>query len=241
MDIAFTPKRLAQFFAALTACLIVAHVSVQTVRFATDNDSLAGLVALFSLGADGNLPTFYSSFAILFCAMLLTLIGVAGWGDRHIHTAYWLGLAAIFLFLSVDEMLELHEHLNEPIRSALKTSGFFYYAWVIPYGALLLIFLAAYLRFLLRLPGRTAVLFVVAGATFVSGGIGVEMISAAHSEIHGNLNVTYVTLQTIEESLEMVGIVIFIFALAEYIDQRFGDLRLHISAGSGSAGTGLQQ
>lgn len=60
MDITVTPKRLAQIFAALALCLIAAHVTVQAARFLTGNDSLFGLVALFSLGADGNLPTFYS-------------------------------------------------------------------------------------------------------------------------------------------------------------------------------------
>ena len=241
MDFTATPRHLAQFFGALTVCLIVAHVVVQAARFATGNDSLFGLVALFSLGADGNLPTFYSSFAILFCAMLLTWIGVAGWGDRHIHTAYWLGLAVIFLFLSADEMLALHEHLVEPVRSTLHTGGLFYYAWVIPYGAALLIFLAVYFRFLLRLPVRTAVLFVVAGATYVGGAAGVEMISGWYSEVHGNSNLIYVVLQTIEETLEMVGIVVFIFALADYIDRRFGVLTVRISSGSGPVGSGLEQ
>ena len=240
MELIITPKRLVQFFAAMAVCLTFAHVSVQTVRFVTGHDALLGLVALFSLGSDVSLAAFYSSFAILFCSVLSALIGVAGWREAHSQAPYWLGLAAIFLFLSVDEMLGLHEHLNDLIRSALGSGGFFYYAWVIPYGAALSIFLAVYFRFLIRLPLRTAVLSVVAGATFVGGAVGAEMIGGWYSEAHGNDNVTYVALQTIEELLEMAGIVILIFALAEYIHLRFGEVGVRISE-SGSAVTGLKE
>lgn len=239
MEITLSPRRLAGIFAALAICLIIAHVLIQSVRFYTGDDSLYGFVALFSLGSDRSLPGYYSSFAILFCALLLALIGVARWHDGKAYAAHWLALAGIFVFLSVDEMLEMHEKLNEPIRSALDVGGAFYYAWVIPYGVGLLILAAVYFRFLLQLPARTALLFVAAGATFVSGAAGIEMVSGWYSQIHGSRNVGYVALQSVEEILEMVGILIFIFALAEYIDQRLGMLRIGISSGAGAAGSGL--
>ena len=46
---------------------------------------------------------------------------------------------------------------------------------------------------------------------------------------HGSANPVYVSIQTIEEVLEMVGILVFISALLGYADSRFGGLRLEIS------------
>ncbi len=44
------------------------------------------------------------------------------------------------------------------------------------------------------------------------------------------MNITYVLLQSLEEILEMLGIVIFIYALADYVTKEFGVLRLSVSA-----------
>ncbi len=214
------------------ALLVFGHSVIQGVRFATGDDFLLGLVPLTSIGSDGNVPTYYSALAILLCTGLLAAIGegVRRAGERD--AGYWYGLAAIFAFLSVDEMLALHEHLIEPVRNMLETSGAFFYAWIIPYGIGVLLIGAIYLRFLLRLPSRTMWLFIVAGALFVGGAIGIEMLGGIQAESAGKDNVTYVVLQTIEESMEMAGIVVFVYALADFIQQRFGSLSLRIVAAS---------
>ena len=181
MNLTLTPRRLTSTFAVIALCLLLAHGAIQTVRFATGNERVGGLVFFFSVGADTNLPTFYSAFAILSCAVLLTIVGAASRGGGEVASGYWYGLAVTFLFLALDEMLELHERLIEPMRSRLDTSGYFYYAWVIPYGLGLVVFVGVYVRFLMRVPRRTAVLFVVAGAIFVAGGLGLEMVEGATS------------------------------------------------------------
>ena len=89
---------------------------------------------MFSVGADGSIPTYYSAFALLFSSGLLAFTGYLIRKAGRPMVLYWFGLSVIFLFMSVDEMLELHERLIEPLRGALETSGAFYYAWVIPYG-----------------------------------------------------------------------------------------------------------
>ena len=231
MEIEFSPKRLAWGFSIAVTLAFVAHAITQTLGFITGDGFLYGLVPLFSLGSDRNLPTFYSAFAIVFCSFLLTLIGFASRKDKHINCLYWFALALIFLFLAIDEMLMLHERAIEPIRAALDASGAFYYAWVIPYGVGVLAFCAVYLRFLLRLPRRSAILFVVAGAMFVTGAIGMEMLggwyfSADPSHDH---DVIYILIQTVEELLEMTGIIVFIYALADYAVRRFDGFRLRLS------------
>jgi hypothetical protein len=234
MEIKITPKRLSLAFGGMVAALLAAHVVTQTIRFATGDNFLLGLVPLFSIGSDKNLPTFYSAFAILFCAILLTLIGRASTKDRYLSFGYWYGMAVVFVFLSVDEMLMLHERTIDPLRTMLDASGLLYYTWVLPYGIGVLIFAAIYARFLFRLRRRTRLLFVIAGTIYVVGAIGVEMLTGLYFESHGGGNPGYVALQTVEETLEMSGIVIFIFALADYLDHQFNGLRLVLSSGRGS-------
>jgi len=230
MEIKITPKRLSLAFGLMVVALLIAHVVTQTIRFATGDDFLLGLVPLFSVGSDGNLPTFYSAFAILFCAFLLTLIARASQSDRYLNIGYWYGMAVVFVYLSVDEMLMLHERAIEPLRAMFDASGLFYYAWVLPYGIGVLVFAAIYTRFLFRLRRRTRFLFLAAGTIYVLGAIGVEMISGLYFESHGGSNPTYVALQTVEETMEMSGIVIFIFALADYLDHQFDGLRFVLSS-----------
>ncbi len=208
--------------------VLLAHVIVQSIRFTTGDDSLGGLVFLFSVGADANFPTYYSSFAILCCAGALALLGK---GEQHgalIRPAHWFGLSLIFVFLSIDEMLELHERATEPMRSIFGTSGLFYYAWVIPYSLAALLIFGAYVRFLFALPKRTSILIIVAGFLFVGGAVGVEMLGGLQAEVYGTRNLTYVLLQTLEETMEMSGIILFLFALADYAERRYGALELHL-------------
>jgi hypothetical protein len=160
----------------------------------------------------------------------LLFIAVARRDDRNIHTGYWFGLAAIFLFLSIDEMLMIHERLIEPMKALVNSSGALNYAWIIPNVFGLLVFCAIYLRFLFQLPVRTAIFFALAGIIFVSGAIGLEMAGGWSQELHGTTNITYVLIQSFEEIFEIVGVIIFIYALSDYIAVNMKDASLTISS-----------
>ena len=228
MVVVFTAKRVAQTFGAAVVCLVAAHVIVQVARFAMGDDRLFGLVTLLSLGSESNLPTFYASTAILFCALLLSLIGFMTWHSERRWSIYWFLLAFVFMFLALDEFAEIHERLSDPTRNLLGTGGLLHYAWVIPYGIGLIIFALAYIRFLVHIPRRTAALFIVAGGLFVTGAIGVELIGGIVFQEFGSLNVLYVVVQSLEEILEMSGIIIFIYALVDYIEKSHGEVTLII-------------
>ena len=53
----------------------------------------------------------------------------------------------LFVFVSMDEALAIHERLNGPVRAALGTGGLFYWAWIIPYGAAAILIALAYIPF----------------------------------------------------------------------------------------------
>ena len=86
---------------------------------------------------------------------------------------------------------------------------------------LVVIFVAAFSRFLIHLPRRTALLFVLSGALYVTGALGFETLSGYHYSHSGSKNITYVALQTMEEILEISGTILFLYTLADYAERRF--------------------
>ena len=213
-------------FLAVAASLWIVHILLHLVAVATGNDRLGGLVYVFGLGAEQNLPTLYSTVALLVVAGLLFVTA------RHSRTdrVYWWVLCFAFVFLACDETLSLHEKLIDPLKARFHTSGVFHYAWVIPYGIASLVFGLAFGRFLLRLPRKTAWRFVGGGAMFVSGAIGCEMVGGALFEEGGTKRWGYWSVQTLEEVLEMTGVLVFLFGLGDYINSHLGGLTIRIGS-----------
>ncbi|WP_422080557.1 hypothetical protein [Ulvibacterium sp.] len=134
----------------------------------------------------------------------------------------------LFLFLTIDEMVSFHESLILPFRSLFDiSSGFLFFAWVIPYGIGVFVFGLVYLRFLMDLPKKTRFLFILSGSLFVSGAIGMELIGANEFAKAG-YSFSFSLITTLEESMEMIGIAFFIYALAQYIYENFGSFSLKI-------------
>ena len=139
----------------------------------------------------------------------------------------WLGLAIIFLFLSIDETHSIHERFTGPVRESLNTSGLLFYAWVIPYGTGLAVFLIAYYKFLTRLPKTIMFLFLISGSIFVAGAIGLETLANLYC-VSSTTGTIFYVLTTCEEFFEMLGIVVFIYSLLVYMAGQFKPLVISI-------------
>lgn len=227
MKIELSPKIIARNLSMIIGFLLLAHVVVVFVTLLSGHDSIHGLIPLFHFGGESNIPTLYSSVALLICSMLLFLIAVNHKKNGSPYF-YWMGLALLFLLLSIDETASIHEKSGAPVRALLKTSGLLYYGWMIPYGIAAVVVAALYIRFLLRLPRKTMFLFILSGVIFVVGAVGFEMLGGWRHEAQGINNALYYLFVTFEELFEMFGIVIFIYALLAYIGDVFGDLMFTI-------------
>jgi hypothetical protein len=93
------------------------------------------------------------------------------------------------------------------------------------------IFVLGYYRFLMLLPRRTRSLFIAAGTIFVGGALGVEAVSGMQASLHGQQNLTYHAIITAEELFEMAGIVVFVYALLDYIGRQFGTVAVQFRPG----------
>jgi len=128
-----------------------------------------------------------------------------------------MGLALIFAYISLDELARLHELTFAPLRRGLNATGPFYFTWVVPGAAIVVVLFATYLRFLLDLPARTRVQFVFAGAMYVTGALGMEMVSGVMASGGGGESLAGSLVSAVEESLEMLGILVFNYALLRYL------------------------
>ena len=93
------------------------------------------------------------------------------------------------------------------------------YAWLVPYAIGCLAFLVIYARFLKQLPREDKLNILLAGIVYVAGAAGAELIGALYVHVyHTEHAIGYDIESAIEESLEMTGVILFVYALLRYIE-----------------------
>ncbi|GGL57059.1 hypothetical protein [Wenxinia marina] len=130
----------------------------------------------------------------------------------------WRAIGVIFLAMSMDEMLSLHERLSGVLSSSLTTSGPFFFAWVIPAAVFILMVAVVFLPFVFRLPRSVAIMIIAAGFVYILGALGLEMAAGLFLSGEENLasaleSPRYRIMTNLEEGLEVLGVIIFIAAL----------------------------
>lgn len=180
---------------------------------------------LFNVDTERSFPTMYSAYALLVCAHLIALIAYVKRVARDSYARHWMSLAFIFVALSVDEAFTFHEKAID-LADVLGTGGFLKFAWVIPGSIFVLFFGLAYLKFLIHLPSKMRLLFVLSGTTYVLGALGMEMVDGYFSDLYGSDSFIYVLLVALEEFLEMMGIVIFVYTLLLYIAEHLREVNI---------------
>jgi hypothetical protein len=216
----------------VAAVLIVvgtlANLLIYQVADSPDS-GMARVMRRFDLGHEPSLPAWFSSIVLLLNSAMLILIGWAGKLGKRKFAAHWIGLGIIFLGLSIDEAVMFHEMLDKIIRMAVPSDGGLQLPWVIVGFTFVLCVFLACLRFLFYLPRRFAFLFILSGAVFVGGAVGMETVSGYFIGLHGVSSVHHTFAQTIEESMEMAGAILFFHSLGDYWKHAHG--RLTIGSG----------
>lgn len=223
-------RRVVPWLAAVVGALVVCSLGTQVARHVLGYPEQLGFVDLFDVGAESNLPSWFSSFELLLAAVVLAAIAAA---KRRLHDAFaahWTLLAVVFFAMSVDEVAGIHEIFVEPLRDASKLDGALRYAWAIPGAILAVVFAALALRLLASLPARTRDAFVAAGILFVGGAVGVEMLSGAWAAVHGEENLGYSAIVILEEAMEMLSVVAFIHALLDYARRALATTTVYLSS-----------
>jgi hypothetical protein len=179
---------------------------------------------MFNLSEEHNIPTFYATCLLLLCAALLGCVAAARRGQPY--QRHWAALALVFVLVAIDEGVMLHERLVPPLQRLLGASGPLFFAWVIPYGLGLAILGCIYLRFLRQLPARWRRRVLLAAGLYVGGALGIEMVGAAYFGAAKQIDLLYALVSTLEETLEIAGLLVFVHVLFGYVAEELGGLCL---------------
>lgn len=221
-------RRLPSYLAYVAFVLVALSTFFQLVKYLSGHDHIYGLVSLFNLNEEKNLPSSFSAWLLSLASILLILSYSRESIDKPSRRCWGL-LAFGFGFMALDEICSFHERLNSPVRHLLSSTqdyGIFYYAWVLPallvIGALSLCFVG----FLKDLERRVSRAFITSALLYLGGAIGMEMVGGWYAEKYGPDNLGYVACFTLEESLEMAGVIYFINSLLFYLRTQVGSIQV---------------
>ncbi|HEY1022499.1 MAG TPA: hypothetical protein VGE06_09290 [Flavisolibacter sp.] len=192
-----------------------------------DSDFLRRLDAYFNFNHENNFPSFFSSILLLLSAFLLWVV-YKSTAVTDTGRSRWLLLSAIFLFLTLDEAVRIHERIEQVTRLVFTSDagGFLAWTWIIPY-TLFAVAVALYnYRFVMRFPKPVRTRFIVSGALFVFAAAGIESIEGYLMKATAEDPVVLMITTTVQEFLEMVSIIVFVAGILHYLALRSKKLDL---------------
>jgi len=226
--------------------LIAMHVLV-ALGHLVGHVRLGALTKLFDVDCEGNVPTLFNVLLFLCAALLFILIGSTETGRGRWA---WRLMGGVMLFLGVDEGAQVHERfMNHTLlllghgQVRVGEMGWLFYAWIVPYLMATALLVAVLLPWLRKLERTTRNGLLLAGAIHLLGAVGMEAYGGKVAE-HLLLTTAgqefawlpcdvypskgcflyadpwYVTLYTIEEALEMTGLIICIGVLLRVMEWR---------------------
>jgi hypothetical protein len=179
------------------------------------------ITAFFNVDKEKNLPTWFSSVVLATSAYVLAGIYLSVRDSGARYRWHWGALALVFAFLSMDEIGEVHEMAS---KSGLVDAGTAsYLSWIVAVSPFVLVFAVSYFRFLLRLPADIRNLVACGGVLYVGGAVGMEIMGALLGRDlntvlpSGRPYFNYLLFASAEEALEMLGAVVFLYAMARHL------------------------
>lgn len=231
MKFKLNPNRAFITLIAIAVVFAVLHIVARSFVHFTDVDGAwLKLFTRFDMNQEVSVPTWYNQILLFIAAGIATVTGLVKREAKDSYTKHWLGLGAIFTYMSIDEGASLHEIAAAPLGNYFGTGGtLLHYAWVIAGMAFLGVFGLIYFRFWLKLPKTTRFLFALAAIIYVGGAVGTEMIAGYYASNYGQ-GFQYSLLTLAEEGMEKTGVIVFIYALLKYLESIKPNLSLQIKS-----------
>ncbi|MBK9420650.1 MAG: hypothetical protein IPN44_06315 [Flavobacteriales bacterium] len=247
------PKRTTRTLFAVLAILVALSLFTSFCHLVL-HWRVEALTQLADLDTEANMPTLYNVLLFFFGAVLFLMHGLRT--NAKIARG-WKTMAAVFFFLGVDEGSQIHEKFMQFTKRLLEGSGgdglggWFYYAWVIPYGLAAIGLVLLLSRWLFGLSPALRKRLIMSGIIYVFGAVFLEMaggklIATLTPVDPGNypwmpcrvfgdtadcwifMEPKYIAMYTLEETFEMTGLILCIRALLLDLADRNTQLTLAI-------------
>jgi hypothetical protein len=221
ITLSITPVVLSMFkVAVIAAAGLLILVTLLSDLGITFDDNM--LLQQFDLKREGNVAVWYSSAILLLCGIAATAIAIReAAGTRRWVPALWTLVALIFVFISADESAQLHEKAARIFTQrygsvrGLTDGAAGDFAWLLLFLPMIVIFIASVAILAwshLRDHARVRRL-LLAGALCWIGVVVAEFVQAQLSRRGLERSIQ----GAIEEGLEVVGAMLFLFAFLEYL------------------------
>ena len=229
------PARVLKLLVALALLQATLSAAGHFLEIFTGHDYVFGLRPLLDMNRERNIPTWYSCFLMIGAGLLAASIGLGHVKVKRDPQVYWFLLALLLAAMSYDEIFELHERFANVAVQREDHIDILRLSWALPgLGFAALIFLSA-IGFLRRLEREIRHLVLLSGGVFVIGAIGFELLE----EIRGlavvgprRLDPLFVIVMTLQETLELLGISLFIYALLRHVEKTFGLVTIGVATTS---------
>jgi hypothetical protein len=224
-------KRLTTGLFITIVILSFLSIAGQVAKFFLAEKTVFGFLhdfRLFNFDFENNIPTWYSSFQMLIAASLMALIASWKVQIKDKYRIHWSILGILLLLMSLDETASIHERFTQPLQSSLKLGGLLHFSWLILGLAIVAGFIIFYLKFFFSLDRKTKVKILIAGAIYLAGALGSELIGGVIFETYGD-SVQYAIVTTVEEMLELFGIALLINTLLGYIKFYVSRSYIHVT------------
>jgi len=218
MNISITPSRLLSTLLKIVCVLLFCAVVTRLLFHYYKSPCIAELCYIFNLDEEHNIPAVYSFFQLLAAAFLLAMIAMHASKTKDRLRGYWWLMTILFFYIAFDELESFHERVSLWLHQYFHTTGFFYFAWVAPAVIILLVLGIILLQFLRNLPIACRKRFLVAGIVYITGAVGGDIVAGKYITMHGSgLGWPYVVEYHVEETMELLAIAYFIYALLLHI------------------------
>lgn len=201
--------------ALLTLALTLVAVSLvqDLLAYSATVPDTSGKIWRLDVDNEMSVYTWFSSSLILANAALLALITREKAARREGLIWHWGILAVLFVLLSADESLSLHEWLSHLIGQRIQGGGLFHFVWVIPALLACLIGAVSYIPLIRALSPRPRLWLIASALVYLGGAVGMEMVAGRLIEQQGIHTMGYRLLATLEELLEGLGMIMFLHTL----------------------------
>lgn len=217
LEFVLRPRQIVRACWFITAVIVSVATYLMYIKYGRGRDFVYGLTERFDMDREWGIPSLFSGVLLLFCGGLFATAWMAT-RDGANRSRMWLLLALCFVFLSIDEVFSVHEQLIVPMRDQLTTAATGDYAWMVLYGAAVLLIGFAFHHVWRRQTLRVRVLLGVAAAVYVTGAIGIDVAGDAYFSANGD-GLAYMLIVELEETFELAGVIILMQTLFGIIQE----------------------
>ena len=209
-------------FSSFAFAVLVASL-VQDINIYSDQPpNLSRKIWILDVDAEQSIFTWLSVNILFVASCVLVLLARETVARKGRFIFHWHFLFFLFLLLSMEEMIGIHEKVSGYLSSRLShMHGFLYFSWAVPALALSIAGFCLFLPFIRSFPPRIAIQLVISAVIYVGGAAGMEMIGGSVAEKDGMNSLLYHLLADLEEGMEVLGTILFIHAILVFRDEQF--------------------